>query len=63
MRFARAALVAQLLLYGGLAGARGLAWLVTGAPGPFGVLLHALELAGFAAGWLALSRLAAEARA
>jgi Domain of unknown function (DUF4345) len=54
---ARFALVAQLWLYGGLAGARGLAWLVTGAPGALGIALHAGEVVGFAAGWLALRRL------
>lgn len=55
----RFALGAQLLLYGGLAGARGLAWGVTGAPGELGVALHVAEALGFAAAWLALRRLPA----
>jgi hypothetical protein len=57
----RFALVAQLLLYGGLAGARGLAWLAAGPPGGLGLALHAAELAAFAAGCVALRRLGAGA--
>jgi hypothetical protein len=53
----RFALVAQLVLYGGLAGARVLAWLVAGAPSAFGVALHTGEMFGFGAAWLALHRL------
>ncbi len=50
----RFALVAQLLLFGGLAGARALAWSFVGAPSVLGLALHAGEVAGFAAGWFAL---------
>jgi hypothetical protein len=53
----RPALLAQLLLYGGLAGARILGWALAGAPGPLGLALHAGELAGFAAAGFALRRL------
>jgi hypothetical protein len=53
----RFALVAQLLLYGGLAAARGVAWSVAGPPGPFGAALHVGETFGFLAAWLALRRL------
>jgi hypothetical protein len=53
----RFALVAQLLLYGGLAAARAIGWAAAGAPGPLGVALHAGEATGFAAAWLALRRL------
>lgn len=53
----RFALAAQLLLYGGLAGARLVAWAAVGAPGSFGLALHAGEALGFGAAWLALRRL------
>lgn len=53
----RFALVAQLLLYGGLASARALAWLVAGAPSGLGAALYGAELVGLAAGWSALRRL------
>lgn len=53
----RGALVAQILLYGGLAGARGIAWLVAGPPSALGVALHAGEIAGVTVGWWALRRL------
>lgn len=53
------ALVAQLFLYGGLLGARTLTWLLTGAPSVLGLVLHGGEIAGFAAGGLALRHLAA----
>ncbi len=56
----REALVAQLVLYGGLVGARGVGWLVTGAPGGFGLWLHGLETLGLAAGAFAVHRLARE---
>lgn len=55
----RFALVAQVLLYGGLAAARGLAWLLVGAPSGLGVLLHVAEIAGFAAGAFGLWRIGA----
>jgi hypothetical protein len=50
----RFALVAQALLYGGLAGARGLGWLATGAPSALGIALHVAEILGFAVGVWAL---------
>jgi hypothetical protein len=50
----RPALVAQMLLYGGLAAGRAVGWLVAGAPSALGVALHAGELVGFAAAALAL---------
>jgi hypothetical protein len=53
------ALVAQLLLYGGLGGARVVAWLVNGVPSALGVALHAGEIVGFVAAVVALRRLAA----
>jgi hypothetical protein len=56
----RAALVAQLVLYGGLVAARGVGWLLTGAPGGFGLWLHGLETLGLAAGAFALHRLTRE---
>jgi hypothetical protein len=49
-----------LLLYGGLALARGLAWALVGAPGTHGLALHAGETVGVAAGWLALRRLGSD---
>jgi hypothetical protein len=55
----RFALVAQLLLYGGLASARLVAWAAAGAPGAFGLALHAGEALGAGAAWLALRRLGA----
>lgn len=57
---ARVALVAQLVLYGSLVGARGVGWLVAGAPGGFGLWLHGLETLGLAAGAFALHRLTRE---
>jgi hypothetical protein len=53
----RFALIAQLLLYGGLAAARVLGWAVAGAPSALGLALHAAEALGFGAAWLALRRL------
>lgn len=53
----RTGLVAQLVLYGGLVGARLVGWLATGAPGSFGLWLHGLETLGLAAGAFALYRL------
>jgi hypothetical protein len=53
----RLALAAQLCLFGGLAVARAVSWLAAGWPGPLGVALHAAELAGLAAGWVARRRL------
>jgi hypothetical protein len=52
----RFALTAQLLLYGGLAGARLVAWAAAGAPSGLGVSLHAAEMLGFLAAWLALRK-------
>jgi hypothetical protein len=54
---ARFALAAQLLLYGGLAGARLVAWAAAGAPGALGLALHGAEVLGFGAAWLARRRL------
>ena len=50
----RFALVAQLLLYAGLAGARLVAWAQVGAPSALGLALHAGEGLGLTAAWLAL---------
>lgn len=58
----RTALVAQLVLYGGLAGARFVGWIASGAPGRLGLLLHGGELLGLAAGAFALRRLGRERR-
>jgi hypothetical protein len=59
----RLALVAQLVLYGGLVAGRLVGWLVTGAPGGFGLWLHGLETLGLAAGAFSLHRLQREGRA
>lgn len=52
----RFALVAQVLLYGGLAAARAFAWVLVGAPGGLGLALHGAEIAGFGIGAWALRR-------
>jgi ribosomal protein S18 acetylase RimI-like enzyme len=54
----RAGLVAQLFFYGGLASARGVSLVLAGAPSALGSALHAVELAGLAAGALAWRGLA-----
>lgn len=59
----RPALVAQLVLYGGLVAGRLVGWTTSGAPGSFGLWLHGLETLGLAAGALALHRLRKEGRA
>jgi hypothetical protein len=59
----RPALVAQLVLYGGLVAGRLVGWLATGAPGGFGLWLHGLEALGLAAGAFALHRFQGEGRA
>jgi hypothetical protein len=59
----RPALVAQLVLYGGLVAGRLVGWITSGAPGSFGLWLHGLEALGFAAGALALRRLTKEGNA
>lgn len=58
-RWYRAGLIAQLSLYGGLAGARLLSYPVSGLPSALGLTLHTGELVGFAFGllaWRSLSR-------
>jgi ribosomal protein S18 acetylase RimI-like enzyme len=62
----RAGLVAQLALYGGLAGARFVSLVLAGAPSELGLALHAGELLALAAGalaWRALAGGAASASA
>jgi len=54
----RGGLVAQLALYGGLAGARVVSLALAGAPSSLGFALHASELAALAAGALAWRGLA-----
>ncbi|HEU4429763.1 MAG TPA: GNAT family N-acetyltransferase [Myxococcota bacterium] len=53
----RAGIVAQLALYGGLAGARFVGLAIAGAPSALGLALHAGELLALAAGALAWRRL------
>jgi hypothetical protein len=53
----RAGLVAQLLLYGGLAGARVISYALVGLPSALGWALHLGELVGFALGIAAWRRL------
>lgn len=52
----RAGLVAQLLLYGGLAGARIVSYGLVGLPSPIGWALHAGELIGLGLGVVAWRR-------
>jgi ribosomal protein S18 acetylase RimI-like enzyme len=62
----RAGLVAQLLMYGGLAGARVASLALAGAPSALGLALHAGELTALAAGalaWRGLARPGAQASA
>jgi hypothetical protein len=53
----RAGLAAQVLGFGGLAGARVVSLAVVGAPAPLGLALHGGELAGLACGLAACWRL------
>lgn len=53
-------IAAQLLTFGGLAGARLLSWLAVGLPEPLGLALHGAEAAGLVLGGLAWRSLPGE---
>jgi len=54
----RFGLLIQMILYGGLAASRFVAYAIAGLPSPLGLSLHVAELLGFATGLLAWQRLA-----